>query len=162
MDRLARKYETARECVPRPLVEYSDGAKIGFLAFGSTHCAITESRDQLAREYNMATSYYRLRALPFTSELVAFFRRHDRVYIVEQNRDGQMAMLIRTELSPELITRIRSIRHYSGIPIDARFISDEVVAAEHGRSAATAPSLTMRHPGGVVAENGHCRKGEIR
>lgn len=160
MDRLARKYETAREWVPRPVVDYSDSAKIGFLAFGTTHWAIMESRDQLASEYSIATSYYRLRALPFTNDLVEFFKRHDRVYIVEQNRDGQMAMLVRTELAPELISKIRSIRHYSGIPIDARFVTDEVLAAERGRSAATAPSLTMRNPVGVVAENGHHRKGE--
>jgi 2-oxoglutarate/2-oxoacid ferredoxin oxidoreductase subunit alpha len=90
--------------------------------------------DQLKREYNLPVSYYRLRAVPFTNHLVEFFERHDRVYIVEQNRDAQMAMLVKTELPAELTGKIRSILHYSGIPIDARFVTDEIVAAEKGEN----------------------------
>jgi 2-oxoglutarate ferredoxin oxidoreductase subunit alpha len=132
MDRLAKKYDTARSAVPQPEIEYKNGAKIGFLAFGTTHWAIIESQDQLQREDNMAVSYYRLRAVPFTQHLVEFFEKHDRVYVVEQNRDAQMAGLIKLELSPELGAKIRSILHYSGLPIDARFVTDAVVAAEKG------------------------------
>src|SRR5207248_518054 len=132
MDRLNKKYDTAREHVPQPEVIYANGAKIGVLAFGTTHWAIIESLDQLEREYNMPVSYYRLRAVPFTKDLIEFFEKHDRVYVVEQNRDGQMAMLVKLELPVELIGKLRSIRHYSGIPIDARFVTDETVAAEKG------------------------------
>jgi len=132
MDRLAKKYDTARSAVPQPEIDYKDGAKIGFLAFGTTHWAIIESQDQLQREDNMTVSYYRLRAVPFTKHLVEFFETHDRVYVVEQNRDAQMAALIKLELSPELGAKIRSILHYSGLPIDARFVTDAVVAAEKG------------------------------
>jgi 2-oxoglutarate ferredoxin oxidoreductase subunit alpha len=132
MDRLNRKYETARQHVPEPEINYAENTKIGFLAFGTTHWAIIESRDQLQREYKMSISYFRLRAVPFTKHLVEFFQKHDRVYIVEQNRDGQMAMLVKLELPVELVGKIRSIRHYSGLPIDARFVTDEVVAAEKG------------------------------
>jgi 2-oxoglutarate ferredoxin oxidoreductase subunit alpha len=132
MDRLNKKYDTSRKLVPQPEVVYSEDTKIGFLAFGTTHWAIIESLDQLKREYDMSMSYYRLRAVPFTEHLVEFFEKHDRVYVVEQNRDGQMAMLIKLELPIELLGRLRSIRHYSGIPIDARFVTDEVVAAEKG------------------------------
>jgi len=80
----------------------------------------------------LPVSYYRLRALPFTKELIEFFEKHDRVYVVEQNRDAQMAMLVKLELPAELVGRLRSIRHYSGIPIDARFVTDELIAAEKG------------------------------
>jgi 2-oxoglutarate ferredoxin oxidoreductase subunit alpha len=132
MDRLSKKYEVSRTHVPQPEVEYADGAKIGFLAFGTTHWAIIESQDQLKREYDTSISYYRLRAIPFTKHLVEFFEKHDRVYVVEQNRDAQMASLIKLELSPELGAKIRSIRHYSGLPIDARFVTDAVIAAEKG------------------------------
>lgn len=132
MDRLNKKYETAKQYVPQPEITYAGGTKIGFLAFGTTHWAIIESIDQLQREYNMPLSYYRLRAAPFTKHLVEFFEKHDRVYVVEQNRDGQMAALIKLELPAELCAKIRSIRHYSGLPIDARFVTDEVVAAEKG------------------------------
>jgi 2-oxoglutarate ferredoxin oxidoreductase subunit alpha len=132
MDRLNRKYDTARTHVPQPEITNAKGAKIGFLAFGTTHWAIIESLDQLQREYNMPIDYYRLRALPFTNDLVEFFEKHDRVYVIEQNRDGQMEMLVKLELPAELTTKLRSIRHYSGIPIDARFVTDELVAAEKG------------------------------
>ena len=132
MDRLLKKYNTSRSYVPKPVVEYTDGAKVGFIAFGTTHWAMIESQDQLKREYGIATSYYRLRAVPFTDDLEEFFRKHDRVYVVEQNRDGQMAGLIKLELPTELAEKIRSIRHYSGLPIDARFVTDALIAAEKG------------------------------
>jgi len=132
MDRLNRKYDTARQHVPQPEVQYAKGANIGFIAFGTTHWAIIESLDQLTREYNMPVSYYRLRAIPFAHDLVEFVEKHDRVYVVEQNRDGQMEMLVKLEMPAELVGKIRNIRHYSGIPIDARFVTDEIVAAEKG------------------------------
>jgi len=132
MDRLNRKYDTSREHVPQPVVQYAKGANIGVLAFGTTHWAMIESLDQLRREYEKPVSYYRLRAVPFTKDLIEFFKKHDRVYVVEQNRDGQMAMLVKLELPAELIGKLRSIRHYSGIPIDARFVTDELIAAEEG------------------------------
>ena len=86
----------------------------------------------MKKEYNTAASYYRLRALPFTQHLVEFFKQHDRVYVVEQNRDGQMEMLIKIELPAELVGKIRSIRHYNGLPLDARSVTDAVIAAEKG------------------------------
>jgi 2-oxoglutarate ferredoxin oxidoreductase subunit alpha len=132
LDRLAKKLDTAREFVPQPEIDYVPGAKVGVLAFGTTHWAIIESRDQLKREQKAPVSYYRLRAVPFTRHLVEFFEKHDRVYVVEQNRDGQMAALIKLELPANLVGRIRSIRHYTGLPIDARFVTDELVAAEKG------------------------------
>src|SRR5262249_25879821 len=79
MDRLNRKYETARTYLPHPEIAYAKGTRIGFLAFGTTHWAIIESLDQLQREYNMPVSYYRLRAIPFSKDLIDFFERHDRV-----------------------------------------------------------------------------------
>src|SRR5262245_37831145 len=132
MDRVTKKYEMSREHLPQPEVEYKKDAKIGFLAFGTTHWAIIESQDQLQKEYSMPVSYYRMRAIPFAKNLSEFFAKHDRVYVVEQNRDAQMASLIKLELTPELGAKIRSILHYSGLPIDARFVTDAVVAAEKG------------------------------
>jgi 2-oxoglutarate ferredoxin oxidoreductase subunit alpha len=132
MDRLRKKYETSRVHVPQPEVEYKKDARIGFLAFGTTHWAIIESQDQLQKEYGLPVSYYRLRAVPFTSHLAEFFAKHDRVYVVEQNRDAQMAGLIKLELPPDLGAKIRSILHYNGLPIDARYVTDELIAAEKG------------------------------
>ena len=72
----------------------------------------------------------RLRALPFSSDIAAFVRRHDRVYVIEQNRDGQVYALLRAELPQHLIGRLHSIRHYNGVPIDAHAIIDPLLAAE--------------------------------
>jgi 2-oxoglutarate ferredoxin oxidoreductase subunit alpha len=130
MDRLARKFETARGWVPKPVVDLVPGAKIGFLGYGTSHWAISESRDQLREETDVKASYYRLRAYPFTEDLVTFIDAHDRVYVIEQNRDAQMLQLMRLGLTPERIAKLRSVLHYNGLPIDARSITDDVLAQE--------------------------------
>jgi 2-oxoglutarate ferredoxin oxidoreductase subunit alpha len=101
MDRLARKFETARGWVPKPVIDVVAG-----------------------------TSYYRLRAYPFTADLAPFIDAHDRIYVIEQNRDAQMLHLMRLELTPERIAKLRSVLHYNGLPIDARSITDDVLAQE--------------------------------
>lgn len=130
MDRLARKFESMRKAVPRPDVEIDETASVGLICYGTSLYATRESRDQLAAEYGLRTSYLRLRAYPFTTELTDFLERHARVYVVEQNRDAQMLSLMRMELAPELIAKLRSVRYYGGLPIDARTITDEIVLQE--------------------------------
>jgi 2-oxoglutarate ferredoxin oxidoreductase subunit alpha len=130
MDRLARKFESARAAVPQPVVETAAGAKIGIIGYGTSHWAITESRDQLREETDVKTSYFRLRAYPFTEELVPFIDAHERIYVVEQNRDAQLLQLMRLELTPDRIQKLRSVLHYNGLPIDARSVSDDVLAQE--------------------------------
>jgi len=129
VDRLAKKYETAKLFVPRPAVDHRENAKIGFIAYGTTTWALEESRDQLRREHGVETSYFRLRALPFTDELKTFIAAHERVYVVEQNRDGQMADLIRLEVGEDQ-RKLRKILHYTGLPCDARTITDAVLKME--------------------------------
>ena len=79
----------------------SPDAKIGFIGYGTSHWAIGESRDQLREETDVKTSYFRLRAYPFTDELAAFIDAHERVYVIEQNRDAQLLQLMKLELTPE-------------------------------------------------------------
>ena len=134
VDRLARKFETARQYVPRPVADDPAGARIAIVGYGSSHWAIDESRAQIERETGQRTGYLRLRAYPFTDDLPAFLDRYDRVYVVEQNRDAQMLSLMRLELLPEQSAKLRSVLHYNGLPIDARSITDEVLAQE-GRTA---------------------------
>ena len=126
LDRLRRKFDTAKTLVPGPVLEAEAGATVGFIAYGSTHWAMEESRDQLRDEAGLKTSYLRLRAYPFPPEVEAFIRVHDRVYVVEQNRDAQMLSLLRMHLDPVLGTKLRSVLHYNGLPIDARSITDAV------------------------------------
>ncbi|HUA19082.1 MAG TPA: 2-oxoacid:acceptor oxidoreductase subunit alpha [Bryobacteraceae bacterium] len=130
MDRLARKFETIRAHVPRPVVDVRPSAQVGLVAFGTSHYGVEESRDQLRSEHALETSYLRLRAYPFTQELRDFIRRHDRVYIVEQDRDAQLLQLIRMEFDPAEIAKLRSVRYYGGLPLDARTITDHVVLQE--------------------------------
>ena len=130
MDRLNRKFETARRMVPKPVVQVNPKAKIGLIAAGTTHWALIESRDQLQNEHQLATSYLRLRSFPFQPDVAAFIARHDRVYVVEQNRDGQFLALLKLDLEPEMVARLRSVRYYGGLPIDARTITDDIASQE--------------------------------
>jgi len=130
MERLDRKFQTARTHVPAPEVLDVPGAEVAIVGYGTSHWAIIESRDQLEREGGIRTAYLRLRAYPFTDELAAFIGRYKRVYVVEQNRDAQMQSLMRFELPGDSIAKLRKVLHYNGLPIDARSITDEVLAQE--------------------------------
>lgn len=133
MDRLAKKYETARKWVPAPVVSSNGRASgIGLISYGSSHWAVEESRHQLSVERNIETDYLRLRALPFNEQLGSFVKEHERIYVVEQNRDGQMASLIKLEVGGDT-GKIRSILHYDGLPIDARSVTDQLLQQENGR-----------------------------
>jgi 2-oxoglutarate ferredoxin oxidoreductase subunit alpha len=130
MDRLARKFETARAKLPKPMIQESGNPEVGIIAYGTSHWAVLETLDQLKREQDIEASYCRLRAYPFPREVHDFIRRHARVYVVDQNRDGQMLSLLRLELEAEEIKKLHSVRHYDGLPIDARSITDQIVSQE--------------------------------
>ncbi|MDQ6637727.1 MAG: 2-oxoacid:acceptor oxidoreductase subunit alpha [Candidatus Dormibacteraeota bacterium] len=129
MDRLARKLETARAAMPAPVVETADSAQIGVIAFGSTDAAVVEAREDL-REQGLEFSYLRVRALPLSPSLVDFVAAHERIYVIEQNRDGQLYDLIRLELPSQLVGRLRSIRHYDGRPVTAESLSRPLLELE--------------------------------
>jgi len=130
MERINRKFETARSFVPRPEIVQTGKSKIGIIAYGTSHWAITEARDQLRKEYQVETDYLRLRAYPFTREVHNFIEQHDRVYVVEQNRDAQMLSLLKLDARPELVTRLLSVAHIHGLPLDARSVTDEIMTME--------------------------------
>jgi len=130
MERLAKKFETARSLVPRPEVVQTGKARIGLIAFGTSDFATRESRDQLKKEYGLDTDYLRLRAYPFSREVQEFVASHERVYVIEQNRDAQMLSLLKLDLPAEEIVKLRSIRHFNGLPIDARSVTDDLVTQE--------------------------------
>jgi 2-oxoglutarate ferredoxin oxidoreductase subunit alpha len=129
MDRLLRKLETARAALPAPVIDETSRSPIGLIAFGSTHAAVVEARQALA-EQRRPVDYLRVRALPLSQQVEEFVSRHDRVYVVEQNRDGQIYDLIRLALPPALIGRLRSIRHYDGQPIPADAIIEPLLESE--------------------------------
>ncbi|MBI2088968.1 MAG: 2-oxoacid:acceptor oxidoreductase subunit alpha [Deltaproteobacteria bacterium] len=135
LDRLRRKLETAREYVPKPIIETSDGAKTGVICFGSSYDPVREARDRL-RAAGLKTDHLLLRALPLGEESREFVAAHDRVYLVEQNRDGQMAAIFKEEW-PELGSRIASVLIYDGLPAAAGEIVRQIKAHEaHLRTGA--------------------------
>ena len=130
MERLAKKFETARSLVPRPHVVQTGKSRIGLIAFGTSDFATVESRDQIKDEYGLETDYLRLRAYPFSREVHDFVASHERVYVIEQNRDAQMMSLLKLDLAAGEIVKLRSIRNFNGLPIDARSVTDELVTQE--------------------------------
>ncbi len=128
MARLHRKFDTARHLVPPPVVDQNDQAEIGLIAYGTTDPCIIEGRDMLAAQ-GVPTSYLRLRALPVNEAVRDFIAAHDRVYVVENNHDGQMAMILRAEY-PELAGKIRSLAHLDGLPLSARWMTETLLEME--------------------------------
>jgi 2-oxoglutarate ferredoxin oxidoreductase subunit alpha len=127
MERLLRKFATAATLVPKPVLQRADReTATGVLYFGSTSPAMQEALQVLAAE-GIALDALRVRAFPFTAEVVDFIARHERVFVVEQNRDAQMRTLLMTELdvAPQ---RLVKVLHYDGTPITARFITGAITA----------------------------------
>jgi 2-oxoglutarate ferredoxin oxidoreductase subunit alpha len=142
MDRLARKYRTARGRLPAPVIEDDPRAKIGLIAYGGTHWSLVEARDQL-REKGVPSAYCRMRALPVSDEVSAFVGRYDRVYVVEQNRDAQVYFYLRSLLEGTLDDRLVSVTHYNGTPIAAENILKPVLDWE--RNFSEKDSLSNGH-----------------
>src|SRR6185437_2483561 len=142
MERLARKFETARSYVPRPEVLLTPDAEIGIVAYGSSDFAVHESLEQLKSEYRLDASYLRIRGFPFNREVHEFVDKHKRIYVVEQNRDAQMLSLLKLDLKPSQTGKLRSVRHFNGLPIDARSVTDDIISQEGKWSMATTPPST--------------------
>src|SRR5574341_79530 len=128
--RLKRKFETARDLVPQPVIDEKKKkpAEIGLIAYGTVDPAIVEARDRL-RKQGIETDYLRIRALPLNEVTRDFIERHDRVYLFENNLDGQMAGIIRMEY-PEVATRIIPMPYLDGLPLTARHITEAMLEQE--------------------------------
>jgi 2-oxoglutarate/2-oxoacid ferredoxin oxidoreductase subunit alpha len=130
MERLNHKFETARSHVPKPETVQTGKSKVGIIAYGTSHWALVESRDQMRKEYGLETDYLRIRAFPFNRDVHEFVASHERVYVVDQNRDAQMLSLLKLDLDAGQLTKLRSVLHYNGLPIDARSVTDEIISQE--------------------------------
>jgi len=130
LDRLRRKFENARNVVPKPEVVRNNGSDVGIIAYGTSHHALIETLDQLQNDHGFRADYLRLKSYPFTREVHDFIATHRRVYVVDQNRDGQMFNLLKLDIPAEDVVRLRSVRHYNGLPIDARSVTDDIISQE--------------------------------
>ena len=126
MVRLERKFNTARELVPAPIVEENAQASIGIMTLGSNDPAVREAMDRLQAD-GVETSYMRLRALPISQQVKEFVAAHDQVYVVENNFNGQLCTILRTEM-PALATRLVSVSKCDGLPLSARWITESILA----------------------------------
>ena len=127
VDRLNRKWRTAAELVPKPVIETRKSADWGIVAVGSSDYAVAEAVEILARS-GIHLNYMRIKAFPFSDEVVDFLDRHQRVFVVEQNRDAQLKSLLMIETDyPK--GRMESILHYSGLPIDCRCVVEGIEAS---------------------------------
>ncbi len=108
----------------------NEGHEIGIIAYGTSHHALVETLDQLHIEHGVDADYLRLRAFPFNHEVHDFIATHQRLYIIDQNRDAQMFTLLKLDVAVPEIEKLRSVRHYNGLPIDARSITDDIISQE--------------------------------
>ena len=124
VDRLRRKWETAKKLMPAPVVDYSERNRIGIISIGSCDGAVREARDRLA-EAGVNTNYLRVKAFPFGQPVQDFLDAHDRIYVVEQNRDAQLRslLMLETRVDPD---KLIAVLHYDGLPIAASSIVDGI------------------------------------
>jgi 2-oxoglutarate ferredoxin oxidoreductase subunit alpha len=128
MDRLNRKFDTARKLVPKPVTEMNPMAEVGIISLGTTLFPIEEARTRLT-ERDMETSFMRLRALPINKEVRDFVENHERIYVIEMNRDGQLHAILQTEM-PDLATKLVSVAYLDGMPLTARWIVEAIEEKE--------------------------------
>ncbi|HEY2276458.1 MAG TPA: 2-oxoacid:acceptor oxidoreductase subunit alpha [Steroidobacteraceae bacterium] len=126
LDRLLRKWTTAKRLVPRAVIDATANSKIGLVSIGSCDGAIREARDVLTQR-GVAVDYMRVRAFPFSEDVEKFLAAHELLFVVEQNRDAQLRSLLTLETAVEK-SKLRSLLHYSGLPISSAFIVDGVLA----------------------------------
>ena len=135
MDRLKKKHETAKKYVPAPVLHTTKGATIGILAYGSTEAAVQEARHQLNVQHGIKADYLRVRALPFTAEVGKFIAKHDLIYVIDMNREGQMHQLLTLEY-PASATRLVSVAYGDGMPASAKWVREGILA-KYKRPVAT-------------------------
>ncbi len=126
LDRLTRKFATAKRLVPAPVIDQDPKIDIALVAYGSSDGAVKEARDLLA-SHGLRANYMRLRSFPFGEDVEKFLESHKTIFVIEQNRDAQMRSLLTLETRVPK-EKLRSLLHYSGLPISSEFIVKGVLA----------------------------------
>ena len=134
VDRLRRKFDTAASLVPEPVVETSDQPDGAIISIGSCDGAVRETRDRLEKE-GIRLDYMRLRAFPFGKIVRNFLHTHDRIFVVEQNRDGQLRSLLLTE-TDTASEKLIPVLYYGGQPMSCPDIIDPIAERMRQEKAA--------------------------
>jgi len=134
LDRLMKKWATAKRLVPRAVIDATAGSRVGLVSLGSCDGAIREALDVL-KQRGVALDYMRVRSFPFTEDVERFLAAHELLFVVEQNRDAQLRSLLTLETAVEK-AKLRSLLHYSGLPISSSFIVEGVLAEIKPQSGA--------------------------
>ncbi|HRF95819.1 MAG TPA: hypothetical protein PLZ51_11520, partial [Aggregatilineales bacterium] len=128
MHRLHKKYQTVREMLPKPISDIDPSKKVGIISFGTNDPAIEEARDMLEKQ-GISTNYMRVRALPLAKEVTDFINTHDRIYIPENNFDGQLFQIICLD-HPQDLTHIKSLPLGDGLPMTAQWLFNKIMSVE--------------------------------
>jgi 2-oxoglutarate/2-oxoacid ferredoxin oxidoreductase subunit alpha len=126
LDRLTKKWATAKRLLPRAVIDATAGSRVGLVSLGSCDGAIREALDVL-RGLGVGLDYMRVRSFPFTEDVEKFLAAHELLFVVEQNRDAQLRALLTLETAVDK-AKLRSLLHYSGLPISSSFIVEGVLA----------------------------------
>ena len=124
--RIYRKMETARDFVPAPVITETPGASVGIISLGSNDPAVKEARDRL-RAAGVETSYLRLRALPLSPIVRDFIAKYDKIFVVENNFDGQLFKIL-INAAPTSAPKMISAAKCNGLPLSARWITDTILS----------------------------------
>jgi 2-oxoglutarate ferredoxin oxidoreductase subunit alpha len=127
MERLKKKFETAKQYVPKPVTHLTQGAKVAIMAYGSTESAINEARAQLEKEHGIKADFMRVRAVPFSPEVDEFVKKYDQIFVVEMNRDGQLHQLLSLAY-PAAVNSLKSVAFGDGMPASAKWIREGILA----------------------------------
>jgi len=133
LDRIKEKIESARDTLPQPVIREFEGAKVGLIAMGSTEPAVIEAQDKL-QHLGIQTDFMRVRALPFSEKVRDFINAHERNYVLELNRDGQLHQLLVLEHC-DMTDRLTSLSYIDGLPMTAEWIIKSVSEKEHNYHA---------------------------
>jgi 2-oxoglutarate ferredoxin oxidoreductase subunit alpha len=128
LQRLKKKFEYAKKILPKPIISQETNAEIGIIAYGSTEPAVFEA-SHILKEQGISTDFMRIRAIPFSQEVSDFIHAHDRNYVVELNRDGQLHQLLTLEC-PDWAMHLVSLAYTDGLPMTASYICDSLIKSE--------------------------------
>lgn len=142
MERLKKKYYNAAKYMPKPVLRSIKGATVGIIAYGSTENAVLEAQHYLAKENGIKADFLRVRAIPFTEEVAKFIKKHDQVFVVEMNRDGQMYQILLTEY-PQFAIKLKSVTHHDGLPASAKWVREGILA-KHTKAVVSAKNASVK------------------